>query len=238
MSLNKKNVFPNFNDTERSTKGIFLSSIDKNNRFCLDDCMMIKNMQQKEDVGKNVEIKLKRTSLEDLSRWFLHPYHASFLYPDEAMTNIENDVKSKRNDRICYCGFKKSLVLTDYDAEIMKKSLHNQKYFSMKPEFHPNSPNTFLLSAFEHRISLIKLQQLKEEEKEILHLRRLLELDRIRPPVPYWYEKKDRHFHDEVHRLNFIMKYPEVWNHYLRIRNESECMVTSSENKKNNIKEL
>ncbi|XP_066288659.1 cyclin-dependent kinase 12-like isoform X2 [Branchiostoma lanceolatum] len=75
-------------------------------------------------------------------------------------------------------------------------------------------------SPWEKELARLRLERLRIEEEHLLELKREDELERIRGPMPKWYEMKTSQFHYEAKKNNKLLKNSKHWQGMMDYRQE------------------
>ncbi|XP_078699750.1 uncharacterized protein LOC144926655 isoform X2 [Branchiostoma floridae x Branchiostoma belcheri] len=75
-------------------------------------------------------------------------------------------------------------------------------------------------SPWEKELARLRLERLRIEEEHLLELKREEELERIRGPMPKWYEMKTSQFHYEAKKNNKLLRNSGHWQDMMDYRQE------------------
>ncbi|XP_064628734.1 uncharacterized protein LOC135488178 [Lineus longissimus] len=92
------------------------------------------------------------------------------------------------------------------------------------------SSTVLLTTPYQHDLARLRMERLRIEEQQMLEVKRIQELERIRGPVPKWYELKTPDFHYEAHKNTELMKSSDCWQDLMDYR--KDLMKASQEYKK------
>lgn len=100
-------------------------------------------------------------------------------------------------------------------TRLTAEQLHAKSTQKSAPLVTRSLPSLETKSPYATRITRLRLEGLKLEEDILLELKRQQELERMRGPLPRWYELRTREFHYEAKRNNDMLHHSAEWQDML-----------------------
>ncbi|XP_052709170.1 uncharacterized protein LOC128183965 [Crassostrea angulata] len=113
------------------------------------------------------------------------------------------------------------------DFQMMERS-NEEKMYSMSREAPTIASSMGMLTTpYESNIATLRRDRLRLEEERLLELKKLEEIEKLRPPREKWYESTGTDFHYECHKNTELEKTEQKWKDTTKKLERNETLMKS-----------